>query len=101
MQQRADAASSSKSQAFHQQVYRHRPGTGLDMLIRRTVERGEIEEEKSTGTKRLTVVFDKKKLKKLKSIARMEKAYLKDILGEIVGEYINKYEQLKGDIEQE
>jgi hypothetical protein len=85
-----------KAQVFHQQAHRRRPGIGLDILIRRTVERGEIEEDKTTGTRRLTVTFDKEKLSKLKVIARMEKAYLKDILGDIVAEYIKKYEQRKG-----
>ena len=62
------------------------------MLIRRTVEMGAVEEDNS-GTKRLTVTFDKEKLNKLKHIARLEKAYLKDILGDIIDEYITRYEQ--------
>ncbi len=90
------AGSGSKAQVFHQQTHRRRPMGGLDMLIRRTVERGSVEEDKTTGTKRLTVTFDKTKLRKLKKIARIEKAYLKDILGEIVAEYIKKYESQKG-----
>jgi hypothetical protein len=85
----------TKAQVFHQQTHRRRPMGGLDMLIRRTVERSTIEEDKTTGTKRLTVAFDKVKLGKLKRIARIEKAYLKDILGEIVEEYIRRYEQGK------
>ena len=36
--------------------------------------------------------FDQKKIEKLKSIARVEKAYLKDIVGELISEYIEKYE---------
>ncbi|MEY3052065.1 MAG: hypothetical protein RLY31_1850 [Bacteroidota bacterium] len=79
-------------QVFHQQTHRRRPGGGLDVLIRRTVEMGAVEEDAS-GTKRLTVSFDKEKLNKLKIIARLEKAYLKDILGEIIDEYISRYEE--------
>jgi hypothetical protein len=76
--------------------------SGLDMLIRRTVEAGSMEvEEERDGKKRLTVTFEKKKLEKLKKIARMEKAYLKDILGDIVAEYIRKYEAQKGKVEEE
>jgi hypothetical protein len=58
----------------------------------------EIIEDRSLNTKRLTVTFDKKKLEKLKKIARLEKSYLKDILGEIVAEYIKKYELSKGQL---
>ncbi|HFA48961.1 MAG TPA: hypothetical protein ENJ95_08090 [Bacteroidetes bacterium] len=75
-----------------------RPMTGLDMLIRRTVEKGTIEEDRKTGTKRLTVALNKNKILKLKKIARLKKAYLKDILGELVGEYIERYEKERGDI---
>ncbi|MEZ4935494.1 MAG: hypothetical protein R2788_25590 [Saprospiraceae bacterium] len=75
-----------------------RPMTGLDMLIRRTVESSDLEQSIREGTKRLTVTFDKSKINKLKKIARMEKAYLKDILGELVEEYIQRYEQEKGGI---
>ena len=92
-------ASTNKAQPFHQQAHRRKPLSGLDMLIRRTVERGDVEEDQVTGTRRLTVSFDKAKLNKLKIIARMEKAYLKDILGDIVEEYIRRYENQKGNVE--
>ncbi|MEO1258329.1 MAG: hypothetical protein AAFZ15_06015 [Bacteroidota bacterium] len=75
-----------------------RPMTGLDVLIRRTIESGDIRQDRKEGKKRLTVTFDKSKIAKLKKIARLEKAYLKDILGELVEEYIEKYEQEKGTI---
>lgn len=103
MQQRDAAPASAgagptKAQVFHQQAQRRKPMGGLDMLIRRTVERGVVEEDQLTGTRRLTVSFDKEKLNKLKTIARIEKAYLKDILGDIVAEYIRRYETQKGDV---
>ena len=69
------------------------------MLIRRTVESGAVEADRKTGKKRLTVTFDKEKIQKLKKIARLEKAYLKDILGKLVEEYIQDYESEKGGIE--
>jgi hypothetical protein len=101
MQEReaATATTTTKAQPFHQQAPHRKPLGGLDMLIRRTVESGSVEQDQLTGTRRLTVTFDKDKLNKLKNIARMEKAYLKDILGDIVEEYIRRYESQKGDVE--
>jgi hypothetical protein len=99
IQEREAAASAARAQPFHQQAHRRKPLGGLDMLIRRTVEQGAVAEDPLTGTRRLTVTFDKEKLNKLKIIARMEKSYLKDILGDIVEEYIRRYERAKGHVE--
>jgi dTDP-4-dehydrorhamnose reductase len=46
--------------------------------------------------KAFQAVFDESKLNKLKSIARMERSYLKDIIDEIVEEFIKEYEVQKG-----
>jgi hypothetical protein len=51
------------------------------------------------NTRRLTLVFDESKLNKLKSIARMERSYLKDIIDEIVESFIKEYEGKKGNLE--
>ncbi|MEL6865703.1 MAG: hypothetical protein AAFP19_14860 [Bacteroidota bacterium] len=76
---------------------RRRPVSGLDSLIRQTITTSRVDIE--TGTKkRVTFVFDKSKLAKLKRIAKVEKAYLKDIIGSIVEEYISSYEQSHGAI---
>jgi len=72
-----------------------RPMGGLDALIRQTVapnkeeiKRAAVPKEK----KRVTFVFDKKKLLKLKTIAKLEKAYLKDIIGGLISEYLDDYD---------
>ena len=91
------AADKAASEGHHLNQQR-RPASGLDMLIRRTVETGQVEEDRKKGKKRLTVTFDKEKIQKLKKIARLEKAYLKDILGKLVEEYIDEYEKEKGNI---
>jgi len=72
---------------------------GLDALIRQTVETSKVEVAAPKTQKRVTFVFDKSKLLKLKSIAKLEKAYLKDIIGGLVSEYIDEYEEDKGDID--
>jgi hypothetical protein len=51
------------------------------------------------NTRRLTLVFDESKLNKLKSIARMERSYLNDIIDEIVESFIKEYEVSKGVLE--
>lgn len=67
--------------------------SGLDALIRKTIDVQYVADETEKRTKRLTISLEKKKLQKLKQIARVEKSYLKDILGSLIGEYIKKYEQ--------
>lgn len=72
----------------------HRPVAGLDALIRNTVQPQEVHFDEN-ATRRLTLVFDEQKLKKLREIARLEKTYLKDIIDEIVAEFIQTYEKKK------
>lgn len=72
------------------------PVSGLDALIRQTVDFQDLSTDEETGKKRLTVAVDKTKLEKLKNIARLENAYLKDILVRLIDGYIQEYDrQLK------
>jgi hypothetical protein len=71
--------------------------SSLDMLIRSTVEPTKIEiEGDAPKRRRITLTFEPQKLEKLRQIARVERSMLKDIINEIVGEYIRKYETDKG-----
>lgn len=79
--------------------------SGLDALIRQTVSSSEMEiinqssdDPSQPKKKRVTFSFDREKVDKLKSIARLEKSYIKDIVNGIVSEYIDEYEKSKGDI---
>ena len=72
-----------------------RPVSGLDALIRRTLEGGEAEVSYDKR-KRVTFVFEKSKVEKLKRIAKAQKVYLKDILGDIVKDYLKQYEKEEG-----
>ena len=72
------------------------PLTGLDALIRQTIDVQEINSDEASGKKRLTVAIDKAKLLQLKTIARIENAYLKDIMVQLIDEYLQKYQANKG-----
>lgn len=75
-----------------------KPMAGLDAILRSTVDPKSMRLGPG-NTRRLTLVFDESKLNKLKSIARLERSYLKDIIDEIVEEFIKEYEVQKGFIE--
>jgi hypothetical protein len=74
-----------------------KPLSGLDALIRTTID-PKIQIDSAQQLRRLTVAFDEQKLEKLKTIARIEKTYLRDIIDEIVADYIQEYEQKRGKI---
>lgn len=88
----------NKTKSASNKTRTRKPLTGLDALIRRTTETSSIEIE-SDVKKRVTFVFEKKKLDKLKKIARIKKAYLKDILSDIVSEYVERHESSKMNFE--
>jgi hypothetical protein len=73
-----------------------RPSSGLDSLIRQTIDVSELTRDENSGKKRLTVAVDKGKLEKLKTIAKLENSYLKDIMVALIDEYISEYIQEKG-----
>jgi hypothetical protein len=70
--------------------------SGLDALIRQTIDIQEVASDEQSGKKRLTVAVDRQKLEKLKLIARLENAYLKDLLVTLIDGYIEEYAQQKG-----
>lgn len=72
---------------------------GIDSLIRSTVEGSIIDIQTEKNTKRVSFVFDKDKLKKLKSIAKVKKSYLKDVIDEVVQHYLEQYESKNGKVD--
>lgn len=67
-----------------------RPVIGIDALIRRTSMENKDEVVISSPLKkRVTLTLEKRKVEQLKSIAKSKKAYLKDIVDEIISEYLN------------
>jgi hypothetical protein len=88
-------ASSAKTRQTSSSVLSE-SSNGLDALIRQTIDFQEINTDEISGKKRLTVTVDRTKLDKLKAIARLENAYLKDLLIEVIDGYINEYAHKKG-----
>jgi len=76
---------------------RRKPLTGIDALIRQTIAGSRIDYDEGTAKKRVTFIYDKNKLARLKAIAKVEKAYLKDIIGKVVSEFIDDYEKKLGE----
>jgi hypothetical protein len=70
--------------------------SGLDALIRQTIDIQEINTDEAAGKKRLTVAVDRSKVEQLRVIARLENAYLKDLLTQVIDAYIEEYKQDKG-----
>jgi hypothetical protein len=75
------------------------PKRGLDALLRSTIDPSKMRLQ-NVPVRRLTISFDETKLAKLKNIARQEKTFLKDIIDEIVGEYLESYEQEGDNLDQ-
>ncbi|MBK8556145.1 MAG: hypothetical protein IPL65_10445 [Lewinellaceae bacterium] len=88
----ASLSGKNKSREFAHRA----PHSGLDALLRQTIDIQEITRDEETGKKRLTVAVDKSKLEKLKVIARLENAYMKDLLIELIDEFIEDYRKEKG-----
>ena len=74
--------------------------TGLDLLIRNTSG-----EEPSThskaGQRKISFVFDKILLGKLKAIARLEKTYFRELVTDVLKVFVDKYEKDKGAVDHE
>lgn len=68
-----------------------RPVIGIDALIRRTSNENREDIGVSTPLKkRVTFTLEKRKIEQLKSIAKAKKAYLKDIVDDIISDYLNE-----------
>lgn len=68
---------------------------GIDALIRQTIDVNTMDLDES-GKKRITFSVDRTKLDKLKTIARLEKSYLKDVMASLIDGYIQEYIKQKG-----
>ena len=88
---RDDEQSASSGSNGTSRTNRRRPSVvGLDALIQKTTD---VNLDYTSTKKRVTFIFEKKKLDKLKRIAKLQNSFLKDIIGKIVGEHIAKYNE--------
>ena len=69
-----------------------KPLAGLDALIRETVDTSLMGLEHAP-IKRFTIMFENKKIEKLKSIAKQERAFVKDLVGDVLTVFIANYER--------
>ncbi|MCH2042779.1 MAG: hypothetical protein MK212_01450 [Saprospiraceae bacterium] len=68
---------------------KNRKAIGIDVLIQRTAQPTKAEPVKPT-TKRVTFVLDKSKIEGLKTVARSQKKYMKNIISDLIEEYLKK-----------
>jgi len=86
VQEKAEQVTEGK--AIKKDKRRTKPVFGLDSLIRQTVEQSEIKSDK----KRVSFTFETQKIEKLRSIAKLEKARIRDIVNELITDYIQQHE---------
>lgn len=80
----------NNSNKFNLKKNVNRPLSGLDLLIRQTVEENTIELEDVMTRKRVTFTLDNEKFETLKALAKNEKVFLRDIVSKIVDEFLKK-----------
>jgi hypothetical protein len=86
-----DANNMTSSRASHFKKPLLKPAvSGLDALIRQTV--GDVSDDHSNLKKRITLILDQMTVEKLRSIAKTESAYVKDVIEKVIDQYIKNYE---------
>lgn len=68
---------------------------GLDLLIRNTLKPNEekarkIANRQLEAKRRITVLLEEENIEQLREIAKMEKSYIKDLVSQIVKEYLEE-----------
>jgi hypothetical protein len=74
-----------------------KPLSGLDALIRQTMDTS-LAGMEHAAVKRITLLFESAKIDKLKNIAKLERAFMKDLVQSVISEFIVDYEKRKGAI---
>jgi hypothetical protein len=71
----------------------NKPAIGIDILIRSTVESAEAYDN---GKKRITFTFEKDKVEKLREIADQERSRIRDIVEDLINNFIQGYRWNEG-----
>jgi hypothetical protein len=71
----------------------NKPAIGIDALIRSTVESAEAYDN---GKKRITFTFEKDKVEKLREIADQERSRIRDIVEDLINNFIQGYRWNQG-----
>ncbi|MDZ7879457.1 MAG: hypothetical protein U5L45_17395 [Saprospiraceae bacterium] len=69
-----------------------KPLSGLDALIRQTVD-ASLASLDHAAVKRLTIMFENQKIEKLKTIAKQERAFVKDLVSGVLSDFIENYDK--------
>jgi hypothetical protein len=69
-----------------------KPLSGLDALIRQTVD-ASLASLDHAAVKRLTIMFESQKIEQLKTIAKQERSFVKDLVSGVLSEFIENYEK--------
>lgn len=88
-QERTKAGSTNSAPAAS--PTRRRRKSGLDLLIRSTVskeDQAEMRKKTAADTKRVTLIFNKQHIATLKEQAKNRGMYLKDVVQEMVADYL-------------
>ena len=92
VEEKAKAAPEKKSTA-PARVRKIRPRMGLDSLIRNTQNLSPEEIQVKKDQKRVTFLYSKEQLDKLREISKKDSRFMKDIIGEAVTQWIEDYKK--------
>lgn len=78
-----------------------KPMGGLDSLIRSTIDPDSIRISRNEGggsLRRISLAFKERQIEKLRKIANLKRAMLKDVIYDVVEEYLKEFEKKQGSL---
>jgi hypothetical protein len=78
-----------------------KPMGGLDSLIRSTIDPDSIRFSRNEGggsIRRISLAFKERQIEKLRKIANLKRAMLKDVIYDVVEEYLKEFEKKQGSL---
>ena len=93
MAETAEAEPAKDESRTNSRVKKVLPRMGLDTLIRNTRHASPENSGQTDELKRVTFIYSRRQLEKIRLISKLESRYMKDIIGEAVNQWIDKYER--------